>query len=213
MAWLQRDLEEKISISSLKSHDNTTHTPLPAVARHVSVPYVFIPFAHSCDNQRKPLSLLHLSGNLAMKIYIGLAMRISLAASVSALPNLVARQASCESLSCPGDLWDGLGGFFNRLLDQTPQSAPQRLPPVPLRLQDGQVDPQPAEEDRQDPQTSPVLDKTPQQDPQNPQQIPNTPPSPQSEIDMFMEVSPWPGDMCQATTARNPENTRNAVRY
>lgn len=155
----------------------------------------------------------------AMKIYIGLAIRVFLASSltcsntVSALPNLVARQSSCESIICPGDWLDGFGGIFNRLLDQTPQSPTQSLPPAPPLLQDDQIiNPHPTEENRQDVQTSPVLDKIPQQDPQN-RQVPNTPPSAQPEIENFEQVSPWPGDLCQATTSQNPDNSGNAVRY
>lgn len=154
-----------------------------------------------------------------MKVLITLAIRMFLAAylmcfePVSAQPNLVARQSSCESIVCPGDWVDGLGGFFNRLLDQTPQSPPQPLPPVPPLPQNDQIaNPQPAEGNGQDLQTSPVLDKIPQQDPQN-RQIPDSPPSAQPEIENSEQVSPWPGDQCQATTSRNPDNSGNAVRH
>lgn len=130
---------------------------------------------------------------------------------VLALPNLVARQSSCESIVCPGD-WGGFDGFFNQLLDQTPQSPPQPLPPAPPLPQDGRiVNPQPAEENGQDLQTSPSLDKIPQQDPQK-IQIPNSPPSTEPQIENFEQVSPWPGDQCEATTSPNPENSGNAVR-
>ena len=152
-----------------------------------------------------------------MKVYISFAIRMFLAASltcfgpVSALPNLVARQSSCESIICPGDWLDGLGGFFNRLPDQTPQIPSELPPPVPPPLQDDQADPLPAD-NSQDFQTSPVLDKIPQEDPQH-RQVPNTPPTTQSDIEIFEEISPWPGNLCQATTARNPDNTGNAVRH
>lgn len=129
--------------------------------------------------------------------------------SVLALPNLVARQSSCDSIVCPSDWLDGLGGFFNHLLDQSPQGLPELLPPVPPPLQDDQVDPQPAES-RQNLRTSPGLDKIPQEDPQN-RQVPNTPPSTQSDIEILEEVSPWPVNQCQATTAQNSDNTGNAA--
>ena len=151
-----------------------------------------------------------------MKVYISLAIKFFLAASltcfgsVSALPNLIARQSSCESIICPGDWLDELGGFFNRLPDQTLQRPSELLPPVPLPLQDDQVNPLPVD-NRQDLQTSPVLNKIPKEDPQH-RQVPNTPPSTQSEIEIFEEVSPWPGNMCQATTTQNPGNTGYAVR-
>lgn len=154
-----------------------------------------------------------------MKIYIGLAIRMLLAAyltcfnPLSALPNLVARQSSCESIVCPGDWLDELGGFFNRLLDQTPQSPPQPIPPVPPLLQDNHVvNPQSVEENHQDLQIPPILDKIPQQVPQN-QQIQNPPPSTQPEIEIFDQVSPLPGDLCQATNSRNPDNFGNSVRH
>lgn len=140
-----------------------------------------------------------------------LAASLTCFGSVSALPNLVARQSSCESIICPGDWLDGVGGFFNRLLDQTPQIPSELPPPVPPPLQDDQADPLPAD-NSQHFQTSPVLDKIPQEDPQH-RQVPNTPPSTQSDIEIFEEISPWPGKLCQATTARNPDNTGNAVRH
>lgn len=150
-----------------------------------------------------------------MKVHILLTIRMFLAASlasfdsVSARPSLLARQSSCDSIICPSDWLDGLGGFFNQLLDQSPQSPPERLPPVPLPLQDDQ-DPL-TTDNRQDLQTSPGLDKISPQGPQH-RQVPSTPLSTQSDTEILDGVSPWPGNQCQATTAQNPDNTGNAVR-
>lgn len=151
-----------------------------------------------------------------MKVHFSFAIRMFLAASpvsfnsVSALPSLVARQVSCDSMVCPNDWLDGLGRFFNQLLDQSSQSPPELLPPVPLPLQDPQLEPPPTE-NRQDLQTLPGLDKIPQ-DPQH-RQAPNTLLSTQSDNEILGEVSPWPGNQCQATTSQNSDNTGNAVRH
>lgn len=140
-----------------------------------------------------------------------LAASLTSYSSVSALPNLVARQETCDSIVCPSDWLDGVGGFFNQLLDQSTQGSPKLLPPVPSPLQDDQIDPQPAD-NRQDLRTSPGLDKIPQEPPQH-RQVPNTPPSTQSDIEILEEVSPWPVNQCEATTAQNSDNTGNAVRH
>lgn len=166
----------------------------------------------------KPASLFGTCSQIyyAMKVHISLAIRMYLAASlaffdsVSALPGLVARQSSCDSIVCPSDWLDGLGGFFNQLLDQSAQSPPGLLPPVPLPPQDDRLDPLPAG-NRQDLQTLPGLDKIPQEDPQH-RQVPNTPPTAQSDNEILIEVSPWPGNQCQATTSQSSDNTGNAVR-